>query len=282
MWPMGSDLAYRYVEVMFAQDPRFSLCLALKQVDPARHSHPVWDAILEDRDEASVGGWKFGVPILGVKDRPDRKGFQSLKRSFYFEHDEGEACFALDDPDAMEFRALLRRPNDDDPLLKRQLIHGLNRAFCTQDFPGCEDNLYIWNGHRFHEQPTRSFLAHRFIPGTALRLLHPRVPERVSSAFPEYRADHLLLQHSAANGRSARLRVDFSLFNTLQRLRRGLPRKLLSENEAFRLDAFMEALDAGDALPDHRIFSAHLERRELLEVELSADFKRYERVSKHA
>jgi hypothetical protein len=76
--------------------------------------------------------------------------------------------------------------------------------------------------------------------------------------------------------------VDFSLFRTLQRLRRGLPRKLLPEDEAFRLDAFMEALSTADTESDRRVFSSHLERRELLEVELSADRKRYERVSKYA
>jgi len=279
--PTGFGLDYRYAEVLFAKDGRFLLGEALEFADPAKHSHPIWDGILEDRQEQSVDGWTFGVPVLGVKDRPDRKAFQALKRSFYFEHAEGEACFALDDPDAARFRKLLGDAADDDPKLKRELIHGLNRAFCAQHFPGCEDNLYLWNGHRFHEQPSRSYLAHRFIPGTALQLLRPRIPARVVAAFPDYRADHLILQHVASSGKRARLRLDFSLFRTLRQLQRGLPRKLLPEDEAFRLDGFMEALGSADAVAERRVFSAHLERRELLEIELSADNGRYERVSKH-
>jgi Mrp family chromosome partitioning ATPase len=182
--PMGSALDYRYVEVLFAKDRRFFLGEALEFADPARYSHPIWDAILEERDEAAVDGWKFGVPVLGVAGRPDRRTFQALKRSFYFEHAKGMVCFDLEAPDAAAFRKLLRQAADADPKLKRQLIHGLNRAFCTQEFPGCEDNLYLWNGHRFHEQPSRSFLAHRYVPGIALQLLHPRIPARVAKAFP--------------------------------------------------------------------------------------------------
>ncbi|MEA3273758.1 MAG: DUF4338 domain-containing protein [Pseudomonadota bacterium] len=198
--PIGPSVDYRYVQVLFSKDQRFALGEALEFADPARHSHPIWDSILEERDESSVDGWNFGVPVLGVADRPDRKIFQALKRSFYFEHDDGEACFALDDPDAMEFRDLLRNAADSNPKLKRQLVHGLNRAFCAQDFPGCEDNLYLWNGHRFHEQPSRSYLAHRYIPGVRLELLHPRIPARVAAAFPEYEADHLLLRKRSDPG----------------------------------------------------------------------------------
>ena len=278
----GSNLDYRYVEVLFSKDSRFALGAALAFADPSKHSHPVWDAMLEERHEATIKGWNFGVPVLGVADRPDRKTFQALKRSFYFEHDDGEVCFALDDPDAAEFRKLLRNASSANMQIKRQLVHGLNRAFCTQDFPGCEDNLYLWNGHRFHEQPSRSFLAHRFIPSVRLDLLHPRLPTRVAAAFPEYDPDHLILRYRAADGLSVRLRIDFSLFRTLQRLRRGLPRKLLPENEAFRLDAFIEALTVLDADTDQRVLSAHLERKELIEIEMSADGKRYERVAHYA
>lgn len=277
----GTNLDYRYIEVLFSNDQRFTLGQALEYADPARHSHPIWDAMLEERNEVTIDGWNFGVPVLGVADRPDRKIFQALKRSFYFEHDKGEVCFTLDDPDATEFRNLLRNASNSNLQIKRQLIHGLNRAFCTQDFPGCEDNLYLWNGHRFHEQPSRSFLAHRFIPGLRLDLLRPRIPARVAAAFPEYEADHLILQNQATDGQVARLRIDFSIFRTLRRLRRGLPRKLLPEGEAFRLDAFIEALTISDTESDQRLLSAHMERNELLVVELSADGKRYERISSH-
>jgi len=254
----------------------------LHETDPSGHSHPVWDALLEDRSPSISKGWWFGEPNFVVNARPDREEFRALKRAFYCEHERGMDCFALEDPDAAEFRNLLRQGIHDDPQAKRRLIQAINFAFCPKEFPGCEDNLYLWNGHRFHEQPSRSFLANRSIPMTALRLLRPRIPERVKAGLSEYQPDHLLLQHAAANGAIARLRVNFPLFKVLQNLRRGLPRRLLPERESFRLESFMESLDASDVTEERRVLSAHLERREVLEILLSPDKKKYERITKHA
>lgn len=279
--PTGDGLPYLYFVVLFSQDSRFSLSKTIACADPAQYSHPISDMLLEERSERLLGGWKFGVPVLGITDRPDIKMFRELKRNFYFEHIDGECCFALEDPDAKNFREFLNSGRDHDLRVKRDLIHGINRAYCPKDFRGCEDNLYLWNGHRFHEQPTRSFLAHRYIPGTSFALLHPRVPQWIQDALPEYSSDHVILQHVSPSSRVARLKVDFPLFQTLQRLSRGLPRKLLPESDAFRLDAFLEALDATDAMLDGHILSAHLERRELIEIELSSDQRRYERIHKH-
>ncbi|MBF0370482.1 MAG: DUF4338 domain-containing protein [Magnetococcales bacterium] len=278
----GDGLDYRYSDIMFMRDPRFCLAETLTYTDPAAQSHPLWDALLEDRAEILESGWWFGVPSIGVTVRPDLKEFQALKRTFYFEHNNGDKAFELEDADSTDFYNLMRVEQDDDSIVKRRLIQAINRAFCPRNFPGCEDNLYLWSGHRFHEQPTRSFLANRSIPLTQLRLFKPRIPLRVLKAIPGYQPDHLLLQHASSNGHVAKLRVDFPLFRTLQRLRRGLPRKLLPERDAFRLESFVEALDASSALEDRRIFSAHLERRELLEVQLTQDMKKYERITKHA
>ncbi|MBK5971109.1 MULTISPECIES: Druantia anti-phage system protein DruA [Thiorhodovibrio] len=277
--PLGSNLEYRYTEVLFSSDARFTLGQALQFCDPARYSHPIWDSLLEDRHETTLEGWNFGPPVINVADRPDRKVFQALKRSFYFEHDSGDACFSLEDSDVAEFQKVLRSSVSSNLQVKRQLVHGLNRAFCVQEFPGCEDNLYLWNGHRFHEKPSRSFLAHRFIPVMRLELLQPQIPPMVAEAFPEYEPDHLVLACKTGNEFMARLKIDFPLFCILQRLRRGLPRKLLPESEAFRLDAFMEALNSVETESDSRVLSAHLERKELLEVELNSEANQYRRVS---
>jgi hypothetical protein len=279
--PIADGHPYRYFEVLFSQASRFGLSKSIAHSDPAQHSHPRYDVLLEDCSEQLLDGWQFGLPVLGIADRPDLQMFRPLKRNFYFEHINGEVCFDLEDPDAREFRSLLDSGDIQALRVKRDLIHGINRAYCIKDFRGIEDNLYVWNGHRFHEQPTLSFLAHRFVPGNSLQLLHPRVPPSVRDALPEYNPDHLVLQLVARNGRIARLKIDFALFQTLQRLRRGLPRKLLPDSDAFRLDSFMEALDTTDTIADGHILSSHLGRRELLEIEMSPDHKRYERILKH-
>ncbi|QQS53743.1 MAG: DUF4338 domain-containing protein [Candidatus Competibacteraceae bacterium] len=278
--PLADGSAHWYSEIIFTDDSRFSLCRHLQLADPVRYSHPVWDSLLEDSDAIVTSGWQFDLPRPQLTPRLDRISFKILKRAFYFENENGKACFDLEDTDATEFRSLLRKHRDDDLLAVRQIIEAINRAYCPVSFPGCGDNLYLWNGHRFHEQPSRSFLANRNIPASELKLLRPRIPIRICSALPEFQPDHLLLRYVGQNSGVVSLRVDFSLYQTLQRLRRGLPRKLIPERDIFRLEAFLEALHPS-TVTDRRVLSAHLERRELLEIQLSPDGKRYERITKY-
>lgn len=278
--PLADGFSNWYSEVLFAEDSRFSLCRNLQLTDPVRHSHPVWDSLLEDSEDVVVSGWQFDLPRPKTAPRLDRMAFKTLKRAFYFENENGKACFDLEDKDAADFRNLLREHHDDDPLATHHMIEAINRAYCPIDFPGCRDNLYLWNGHRFHEQPSRSFMANRNIPAGELKLLRPRIPARICSALPEFEPNHLLLRYVGQSSNQVNLRVDFPLYQTLQRLRRGLPRKLIPERDIFRLEAFIEALHSSASLVERRILSAHLERRELLEIQISPDGKRYERIAK--
>lgn len=277
--PLSDGSAHWYSEIIFADDSRFSLCRNLQLTDPIHYSHPVWDSLLEDSEDVITSGWQFDLPRSQLATRLDRVGFRTLKRAFYFENQNGKVCFDLEDTDAVEFRNLLRKHRDDDLLAVHQIIEAINRAYCPVSFPGCCDNLYLWNGHRFHEQPSCCFLANRNIPASKLNLLRPRLPTRICSALPEFQPDHLLLRYAGQNGDAVSLRVDFPLYQTLQRLRRGLPRKLIPERDIFRLEAFLEALHSS-TVTDRRILSAHLERRELLEIQLSPDGRRYERITK--
>jgi hypothetical protein len=277
---LADGFANWYSEVLFAEDSRFSLCRNLQLTDPVRHSHPVWDSLLEDSEDVVVSGWQFDLPRPKTAPRLDRMAFKTLKRAFYFENENGKACFDLEDKDAADFRNLLREHHDDDPLATHHMIEAINRAYCPIDFPGCRDNLYLWNGHRFHEQPSRSFIANRNIPAGELKLLRPRIPARIYSALPEFEPNHLLLRYVGKSSNQVNFRVDFPLYQTLQRLRRGLPRKLIPERDIFRLEAFIEALHSSATLVERRILSAHLERRELLEIQISPDGKRYERIAK--
>ena len=90
----------------------------------------------------------------------------------------------------------------------------------------------------------------------------------------------MVLQYCGHNKLTVSLRVDFPLYLTLQRLNRGLPRKLLPERDIFRLDAFLENLHPVACHEERYILSALLDRRELLEIEINADGSQYENISK--
>ncbi len=268
-----------YSEALFARDDRFELMDALRAMDPADCSHPTWDAALDARESAVRDGWALRAPVLPPHPTLKWEDFAALKRRFYFEHDKGEEAFELDDADEIEFRRHLDGNGASGPTLVARLVESINAAYCPVRFELRDQHLYLWNGHRFHEQPSRSFVATERVATEQFVTKVPRLPERLDGCF-KYRPDHILLTAQKHPG-TPRLRIDFPLWQTLRRLERGLPRKLIPERDIHRLDAFLQELGAGPVGTRDSIWSVHIENLELIQVNLSADRSRFERVRRY-
>jgi hypothetical protein len=275
---LGDGLHHSYSECLFQEDRRFPLFKALRESDPAFNSHPIWDPRLEEGDPHTSKGWWAGKPGIRATTRPDRQDFLTLKRLFYFEHTEGNKTYELEATNISRFRDLLSRGGANDALTLASVIKAINHAYCPVGFPGINENLHLWNGHRFHEQPSDVFLANARIPADKFALQKPRLPRRVAPAFPEYLPDHLAL--IANDTDSLSLKIDSNLFETLSKLENGLPRKLVADRDIFRLEQFIDNLAGVAVTTERRILSANLKRRELIEVHLTTDGKCYERIIK--
>jgi hypothetical protein len=265
-----------YSEALFTRDERFDLTEALHAVDPINSSHPLWDGALELKAESVKRGWALRAPIPSPHPTLDWADFAALKRRFYFEHANGHEIFELADPDAKEFEALLAGQRGSGRTQVADLVDAINAAYCPVRFESRDQHVYLWNGHRFHEQPSRSFVAADRLPSESFSLEIPRLPSRLDGAFP-YQPDHVALTARGLPGHP-RLRIDFPLWRTLRRLSRGLPRKLVPERDIHRLDAFIEKLGAEMSGPRDTIWSVHLENLDLIQVNLSADRRRFEGV----
>ncbi|MBI4664260.1 MAG: DUF4338 domain-containing protein [Verrucomicrobia bacterium] len=259
---------------LFEPDDRFSLSKLLGELaDPAAHSHPRWDYRLEVGQVAE--GWLVdGSPSLL---RMDEANFRALKRRFYFEHQAGEDVLKLDGRPGAELLNILCASNPPEDAFKRLLIESLNLAYCPVLFPEMKTLLFLWIGHRFHEQPSHGHVANQSVSDYELKLLRPRLPSRLAGAF-DYQPDHLLLECRRPGAGAMRLRVDHPLFVALERLRQGLPRQLLPDRELNRLDYFLEQLRRS-GVPTTREFYIHNhDERTTAKVTLSADFNSYENV----
>jgi hypothetical protein len=202
-----------------------------------------------------------------------------MKRVFYFEHAHGIEAFALEDDASRQFRKLLTAAERPDDTLKKELIEAINLCYCPRCFSGMKDALYLWIGHRFHEKPTRSYVANQSIASGQFQILLPRLPRRLTGAL-DFAPDHFLLRFQM-NSKTVSLRVDYSLFNTLARLGSGMPRHLVPDRDVNRLDVFMEQLQAMN-IPQERVFIAfNSEHRLVSRIRLSSDGKKYEEVSAH-
>ena len=268
-----------YSEALFERDDRFDLTESLQAVDPAGCSHPVWDAALDARTPEVREGWMLRAPVPAPHPTLNWEDFAALKRRFYFEHEKGEEVFDLVDADAKEFEDLVQGRKGSGRTLVASLVDAINAAYCPRYFDSREQHLYLWNGHRFHEQPSRSFVAAERVATDDLVTEVPRLPARLEGCF-DYHPDHIALTARRLSG-TPRLRIDFPLWRTLCRLARGLPRKLIPERDIHRLDAFLQKLGAGTVGERDSVWSVHLENLELIQVNLSADRSRFERVRRY-
>lgn len=268
----------RYSERLFERDDRFRLSQLLTELaDPAACSHPQWDARLEQPGSTRPADWMEGrEPMPGLREL-DLAGFCFLKRVFYFEHARGNEAFALEEEHTQEFAKKLQDASQHDSLLMQFIIAAINLCYCPKPFNGMKERLYLWIGHRYHEQPTRSYVANQSIPTVAFEILVPRLPHRLKDIL-DYKPDHFLLRHHADADRTISLRVDFSLFATLTDLSAGLPRHLMPDRDLNRLDAFLEQLQTTSPPQEREFLAFNTMHRLATRIRLSADWKRYEEV----
>jgi hypothetical protein len=254
--------------------------LLLDSADPAASSHPQWDARLERAAEMDASLWIDGIPAVEVTN-PDQRvsvqRFAALKRRFLFEHESGSAVFALGGRSGTGFVELLAGAALPDDIFKGRLLRAINHAYCPRPFSGSDRELYLWFSHRYHEQPTRAYVASRSIPAANFTVRLPRLPSRLSGAF-DYQPDHLMLE-CIVGGKCCRLKIDAALNAVLQQLAGGFPRHLAPERELNKLDDFLSRVQRLD-VPDTRQFLIYsAEKRLATRVTLDEAFTHYSEVT---
>jgi len=263
---------------LFAKDPRFPLSLALSQFgDPATLSNPPWDTKLEDGQFLYDPGWLFDVRAINITPELMEDRFFALKRAFFLFHKAGPSIFDLDDPWAQKFTEFLRQTASADSLVCSHFVEAINRCYCPMPFSGIGDAIYLWLGHRFHEQPTRAYIACQRLPLSSIALSVPRLPHHLAHSI-EYAPDHIQLR--CQNGmRSAVLNIDYWLFAALEMLRQSIPRRMLPDQHVNRLDRFIAQLHRLDLQADRNFISYNTESRSGARIVVSQDAGRYVEVS---
>jgi len=255
-----------YSEQIFDEKGKLDIDrLLARYADPAAHSHPRWDWELSEKPDSFLAqDWPVDGRPVGVNyERDTRHWFNAIKRRFYFEHRAGQEVFALESHADRDFRSLLRDGNEPDTAQLGNLLRGLNRLYCPPGFAGDDVELHLWQGLRYHEQPSRAYLAANSLARSKFKLERPRVPVRVASAFngasPLYMPDHLMLIADCGDGVQKKLlKLDYALYATLLKVAEGLPRHLVPEAHIHRVDAFIERIGAtvNRSSTDFMIFNA--------------------------
>jgi hypothetical protein len=255
--------------------------LLLNEADPAAASHPHWDLELEHAAEMDYNSWADGIPAIEVGHPDPKKSlerFAYLKRRFYFEHKKGDQVFKLKGRQGSEFSSLLKDTIIDDDDFKARILKDINHAYCPRAFAGSDRDLYLWFSHRYHEQPTRSYVASRLAPANSFKVRLPRLPSRLNGAF-DYRPDHLLLEYEV-NDRKCHLQIDSAMYAVLVQMRGGLPRHLASDRELNKLDNFLSHLQRIITGDTRRFLIYSGENRIATRVTMDENFTQYSQLER--
>jgi uncharacterized protein DUF4338 len=277
--PVAGRFTDWYSERLFDPNNQLTLVKNLRRwADPASVSHPRWDLKLEAATGTNAEDWLVdrAVPALDRRRMGQRDGsamFEAIKRRFYFEHRDGEESFALEGGFASEFRELLRQSEGQRIQAAEQIVEAINRCYCPAASVEHRSKLYLWVGHRYHEQPSRAFVAQSFFHTTDFDVLLPRLPKRLEGAF-QYRPDHFILK-LRNHGERYRLIVDFSLFETLRKVQKGLPRHLLPERDLNRLDSFLTQLHEAEPQRTSEFLVYNQETLKTSRIQISEDKAQY-------
>lgn len=201
--------------------------------DPGRVTHPVWDEILilgETEPDHWVPEWRTEV---GSIDPVNNDRVAARKRAFYFFHQQGDALLSMAGKDELDFAEFLKMEQRD---ALRLLFRRINRFFGSD----CgNEELRVWQSHRYNQSPRRILYSFITRHRKEFEIVHPKLRTSMARAF-DLAEDHVLLR--LKKRQSAKLRVDFSLFQLLAQVERGVPVMFMETDATRRLWSFLEAL----------------------------------------
>ncbi|MFC7366299.1 MULTISPECIES: hypothetical protein [Bhargavaea] len=223
-----------YYNLLFEGDN--DLFDAIRKLDPSKITHPfidekLWNGEFED-------GWLLDVPEKHPKDLEDNEEamseFKSLKRKFFFEHEQGIELFNLYPKELIDFLSVIRKSKDSMLEVSQRIILSINKYFDQSEEE--DQKLYIWISHSYEETSDNVYISNNSIPYQNTKILVPRLPNHLEEI--EYTPNHFIFSVTDKSFVS----IDYEFFKLLELLRKGYPPQILHDNHKFTLRKFMANL----------------------------------------
>jgi hypothetical protein len=253
---------YLYANAVFegGEGPLFDL--VRRSFDPAAVTHPDLDEHLW-RGTTDRNDWldPDDVPVAAAFSSDDEREqcFKVAKRRFFFEHARGADLLHLLPTDEADFDRVLREGLAGDPQLVREMVLAINRFFepdCAKD----EDNeLTLWQSHRYDVRAPATFVALYSQPADAIGVSGPHLAEWVTAWLPEdlQRIGQFSMTANAHSERPSRIVIDREVYLTLREAAVGLGRSTWSRSVARKVTRFVDE--------QHRVFH---EQKPLSDLEI--------------
>lgn len=236
-------LTEAYYDLLFSGQN--SLFEDLNFLDPAKLSHPVIDELLWNG--LVTEGWYLNQPQASPSNIEDANEaielFISLKRKYFFEHENGNQLFSLYPKQLLNFLDLLKEANDEEIEVLQKIILSLNRFYNPKEKE--DQKIYIWNNHSYESKKyPETIISNRSIPFQNMQILIPKLPLYLQSL--DYAPNHFILRVNVTykNQNYVDLKINFELYKMLMLMAEGHPPQILSKNHKFTIERFMYKLSA--------------------------------------
>lgn len=237
------DAEYEYYDRIF--QGKNSLFSRINKLDPSKLTHPIideqlWNGTIKE-------GWAFNTPEYipaNISDSEEAmEAFISIKRKYFFEHEEGFKLINLYPKDLSEFLNLILEVSDDETDVIQKIILSINIFYNPIDVEN--QKLFIWNSHSYEARKyPETIISNRSIPFQNMNILVPKMPKMLKTL--NYIPNHFILRIRPDSRKKeyVDLIINYDLFKMLSLIADGYPSQILPSNHKFTIERFMFNLSA--------------------------------------
>lgn len=187
-------------------------------------------------------GWLFERPPLTPDHFDDAwDQFTTLKRQYYFEHEDGEKLLALRrDDSGTSLSAVISGGASGVERNLPTVLKAINTFFCRERH---EDgtHLRLWGAQQYDGHTPRVLASCYQITKDRFELQIPKLAPWLIEAI-DYTPDHILLRYKGKSAHPIGLRIDHGLWRALMLAGRGLPFGLRSPQYSQAIQTFLTRL----------------------------------------
>ena len=242
-----------------------------KCFDPVTVSHPVIDEyILVNSFTPDSWDSGFDAPVGSITPT-DQRSFDHRKRQFFFFNRDGYKYIEVNDDIVTQFERFLN--DKDDKSVRKQIVRKLDRFFETEP----SNDLIIWTGHRFDNQPRKILLSIGSIPDNKFSIGRPQLQKDMQRGF-SLAKNYIRFEKKISDKENIFLKIDYGMFELLTQAENGVPLLFMESDIVKKVWRFVEQLQSmKDFSSDERIdFSLlDVQTRERVNVTMDQEERQY-------
>ena len=242
-----------------------------KSFDPVTISHPVFDEIIL-KNTIAPSSWDddYAAPAGSIT-TTDLKSFDHRKRQFFFFNKDGDKYIKVNDDIVSQFEKLLSET--DDKVVRKQIVRKLDRFFETEP----SNDLVIWTGHRFDNQPRKILISIGSVPDNKFSIGRPNLQKDMQRGFGLAK-NYIRFERKTSETENIFLKIDYGMYELLTQAENGVPLLFMESDLVKKVWRFIEQLQSmKDYSDDSRVdFSLlDVQTRERVNVTLDREEKQY-------